>query len=303
MCEEPLLVYYCISQQWIDMYQEEKKPYYVQVYPKDIKVKIPHPQPSTVGGSRQNVFHFSDSSRRRLLHVCRNSGHHIKSQFCLTYHEAWPLDGKEVKANLNHFLTCFKRAFGNDSKYLWVLEFQKRGAPHIHFFSDLEPCRERQRTLTDIWVVTVLGLDADSSAYKFHNHSSNFFSWNMRSGKYLSKEYLEKSVQKGVPENFQNVGRFWGHSRNMKPGFLIINPDDLPGLKQEIKSAVRTVTKAHEKLSCRIARACRDAYRERCRIVSKRKPIKKRNLRAKIKSYTVPLLSGAFMTILNSYLF
>ena len=285
------------------MCQEEKKPYYVQVYHKDIKVKIPHPQPSTIGGSRQNIFQFSDSSRRRLLHVCRNSGHHIKSQFCLTYHEVWPRDGKEVKAKLNHFLICLKRSFGADLKYLWVLEFQRRGAPHIHFFSDLEPSRENQRTLTDIWVVRVLGLSADSSAYKFHGHPTNFFAWSMRSGKYLSKEYLEKSVQKGVPENFHNVGRFWGHSRSMKPDFFFIDPCNLPGLRKEIKSAVRTVTKAYEKLSCRAARACRDAYRERCRIVGKRNPIKKRNLRAKIRSYTVPLLSGAFMIILNSHLF
>ena len=116
------------------MEREEKKPYYVQVFHKDIKVKVPYPQPSTVGGPRQNIFQFSDSSRRRLLHVCRNSGHHIKSQYCLTYHETWPQDGKEVKAKLNHFITCYKRAFGADSKYLWVLEFQRRGAPHIHFF-------------------------------------------------------------------------------------------------------------------------------------------------------------------------
>lgn len=285
------------------MEHEEKKPYYVQVYHKDIKVKIPHPQPSTVGGPRQNIFQFSDSSRRRLLHVCRNSGHYIKSQFCLTYHETWPRDGKEVKAKLNHFITCYKRAFGADSKYLWVLEFQKRGAPHIHFFSGLNPDPEHRRILANIWVVTVLGLSADSLAYKFHSHPSNFFAWSMKSGKYLSKEYLQKSIQKGVPENFQNVGRFWGHSRNMKPDFFFIDPENLPGLRQEIKSAVRTVTKAHEKLSCRAARACRDAYRERHRIFSKRNPIKKRNLRAKIRSYTVPLLSGAFMTILNSYLF
>ena len=285
------------------MDREEKKAYYLQVYNKDLKVKVPYPQPSTVPSSRQNIFQFSDSSRRRLLHVCRNSGHHINSQFCLTYHEAWPSDGKEVKAKLNHFLICCKRAFGADLKYLWVLEFQKRGAPHIHFFSDLEPNRENQSILADIWVVTVLGLSADSSAYKFHVHPNNFFAWNMRSGKYLSKEYLEKSVQKGVPEDFRNVGRFWGHSRSMKPDFFIIDPYNLPGLLQEIKSAVRTVTKAHEKLSCRAARACRDAYRKRHRIVGKRNPIKKRNLRSKLESYTVPLFSGAFMTILNSYLF
>lgn len=285
------------------MEREEKKPYYLQVFYRDIKVKFLHPQPSTVPGPRQNIFQFSDSSRRGLLHICRNSGHHIKSQYCLTYHEIWPQDGKEVKAKLNHFITCFKRAFGNDSKYLWILEFQKRGAPHIHFFSDLEPDSEHRRILANIWVVTVLGLSADSSTYKFHNHPSNFFAWSMKSGKYLSKEYLEKAFQKGVPENFHNVGRFWGNSRNMKPDFFIINPDDLPGVRQEIKSAIRIITKAHEKLSCRAARAYRDAYRKRLRIVGKRNPIKKRNLRSKLKSYTIPLLSGAFMTILNSHLF
>lgn len=281
--------------------QVEKKPFYLKVYHKDLQVKVPFPSAS-FGALRQDIFQFSDASRRRLLHVCRNSGHHIKSQYCLTYHEFWPSDGKVVKANLNHFITVFKRIFGREAKYLWVLEFQKRGAPHIHFFSDLAPDRELQHIITNIWVLTVLGLQEDSSIYRFHNHPANFFAWNMKSGKYLSKEYLEKSIQKGVPEDFQNVGRFWGHSRNMKPEFLMVDPECLPGVKHEIKAAVRQVTKAHERISCTIARNCRDMLRQRGKIEGKRKPIKKRNLRAKIKSYTVPLLSGAFMTILNSIL-
>ena len=32
----------------------------------------------------------------------------------------------------------------------------------------------------------------------------------------------------------------------MKPDFFIIDPHNLPGLLQEIKSSVRAVTKAHE---------------------------------------------------------
>lgn len=286
-----------------DSLQEEKKPFYLKVFSKDVQVKVPWPSPPPKGGLRSSVFEFSNASRRRLLHVCRNSGHLIKSQFCLTYHELWPNDGKVVKANLNHFLTVLKRLAG-DIHYLWVLEFQQRGAPHIHFFSDIEATPEWRRILSNAWVLTVLGQSSDASMLKFHDHPGNFFPWNMKSGSYLSKEYIQKSVQKDVPENFHNVGRFWGCSRNMIPCFEMVEPDMISNLKPEIVKAVRVITRAHEKLSVRIARACQEKRRKRVALdQTPIKPIKKRNLRSKIRSYTVPLMAACFTTLFNAAIF
>lgn len=283
--------------------QEEKKPFFLQVYHKDLKVKVPFPQPPPKGGARQKIFEFSDASKRRLLHVCRNSGHLIKSQFLLTYHEFWPEDGKRVKAQLNHFITVVKNRFGRDLSYLWCLEFQDRGAPHIHFYSGIDPSSEAGILLANIWALTVLRLQEDSPLYRFHSHPSNFMPWNMKSGSYLAKEYLAKAQQKSVPEEFQNVGRFWGNSRNMIPPFTIIDPETLPGIRHEIKKAVRQITKAYERISTDFARVCRDKIRHIKGIEGKRKPIKRRNYRAKFRSYTVPLLSGAFAILFNTALF
>ncbi len=251
------------------------EPYCLHVYNKDVVVKKSHPAPANAKrGNREKIFEFSASSRRRLLFVCRNSGNHIKSQFCLTYHDVWPDDGKEVKKHLNHFLTLLRRQFPG-VHYLWVFEFQERGAPHIHLFSSLPPTEDNRMMLAHNWSRIVGGTE---SHLRFHCHKRNMIRWNMRSGKYLTKEYLAKSVQKGVPANFQNVGRFWGCSRNMKPEFQVVAPDDV----LEFKKIVRTISKKYE------------------RTVASYKG-KRVNFRRRVRSFTVPLASTAFFILANHY--
>lgn len=215
-----------------------------------LKVVRPSRTATPKPGIRQKIFEFSDSSRRHLLEVCRESGHKIRSQFCLTYHTDFPLDGREVKADVARFERQVKRCFGQDTPMLWVLEFQKRGAPHIHFFSDIEPNPFNRRTLSILWVKHALGYtqSLDIPTFRFHDHVKNFQGWTMKSGQYLVKEYINKIEQKEVPENFQNVGRFWAATRNMKPDYEIISPMDNPIWDECIKRAIRAASRYQEKV-------------------------------------------------------
>jgi len=112
------------------------RPNRVEVYKTDIKVKKPCIVKRKGGGERKNIEFFSAASRRRLLFLCRNSGYKIKSQFVLTYHNLAPLDGALVKKQLNTFLVSLRKRYRGVG-YIWVLEFQKRGAPHFHVVAHL----------------------------------------------------------------------------------------------------------------------------------------------------------------------
>lgn len=82
----------------------------------------------------------------------------------------------------------------------------------------------------------------------FNEHPKNFHPWEMKNGSYLAKEYIAKSVQKEVPEAFHSVGRFWGHSFNMKPDFLTVDPLDQTEAFQDLyHQAIRIITRAYEK--------------------------------------------------------
>lgn len=210
------------------------------------------------------------------MFVARNSGHFIKSQLCLTYHFALPDDGSRVKAQLNVFLTRLRK-YRPGVHYLWVLEFQERGFPHFHLFTDIPPEDHEFRLWAAYAWNGILGESEEN--LKFQIHPKNFLPWNMKSGKYLVKQYLAKVAQKQVPENYHNVGRFWGNSRNMKPVSGLV----IPGEDCSYKT-----------------------YKKACRIVAKRyeKRIKKyvrKNLRNKVQTISLPSLSTIFIQLIQYF--
>jgi len=82
---------------------------------------------------RSEIFQFSENSRRRLRFVALNAWPKLVSQFCLTYHHNFPSDGETVKSHFHRFRSAARKVLGI-SDYLWILEFQLRGAPHFHLF-------------------------------------------------------------------------------------------------------------------------------------------------------------------------
>jgi len=158
------------------------------------------------------------------------------------------MNGRELKADLNNFLTQLRylaKKEGRKIYYLWVLEFQKRGAPHFHLLLSVPPDRKLQFQIAKIWHRIAGHGSADHLAW--HLRPGNFLNWDTRPG-YLTK-YLEKADQKNVPYEFEEIGRFWGASRNLIEAPRDIETADLLRLlsPDEIKSIVRWIGKWHER--------------------------------------------------------
>lgn len=202
-----LLVYSRISQESENFYRNFKG---FEVYPASLKVLKNFTRPGQSGGLRSEISSFSDCAKKRLRFRILNSAYDFKSQYCLTYHENVPKNGRDVKKQLNTFLQYVRDNF--DAKYLWILEFQtSRKAPHFHVFFTVEPNPLMRRKLAIAWN----RITKESKQHlKFHKNRKNFIPWEMKRGGYLTK-YLDKSNQKLVPEHFLSVGRFWGSSRGL----------------------------------------------------------------------------------------
>jgi len=211
------LVSSCISQQ--DRFE---------VFPVSVRVKRscpgnPQPAPDRSGS---NINSFSAHSRRRLRFRAINSSPALISQFGLTYHNEWPDDGRISKRHLNAWLMALRRILP-EAGYLWILEFQKRNAPHYHVFLTVPPDEEARLKLAAAWC-RITSPD-DPAALRFHQDRRNWIDWDMGNGSYLCK-YLDKEAQKFVPEGYANYGRFWGNSRGLEAEPVSIPLDDLDQL-------------------------------------------------------------------------
>jgi hypothetical protein len=88
----------------------------------------------------------------------------------------------------------------------WFLEFQERGAPHYHLFTTNYFPKE---FVSRRWYEIVNSEDsrhlaAGTRCEKLERGRSGLISY--------ATKYACKQIQKVVPENYENVGRFWGVS-------------------------------------------------------------------------------------------
>jgi len=155
------------------------------------------------------------------------------SMITLTYGRSYPLDGRITKMHLNRFLTGYRRKFYGS--YFWFIEFQKRGAPHFHVFSQVRsPSSGHRRRMSRLWCSSQgykkgwMGyysrLDSRSTraggadVFTVNRRPEHWESFKSADGaiRYAAK-YSLKMEQKEVPLGYANVGRFWGCSRELKP--------------------------------------------------------------------------------------
>jgi hypothetical protein len=138
--------------------------------------------------------------------------------FCLSYPAAFPTDGRQVKADLNRWLTWFRRRV-KGVPYFWFLEFQERGAPHVHIYLSAKDNELPHREMATAWAGFISGDDRDTwdKVFTVHSHAKQLQNFRTRDGyiRYAAK-YALKTRQKSVPVAYQNVGRFWGASRAVK---------------------------------------------------------------------------------------
>lgn len=169
------------------------------------------------GGRRGPIAAFSESSRRRLEFVAANCCARFRTLVTLTYHapvEAWENDAernrrivKRSKRDLNRFLARMRREM---SAYLWIQEFQKRGAIHYHLLCEGELSPERCAV---VWTRATDELD-DVDALR-HAVRVEAVAGQRQVRSYLGR-YLGKQRQKLLPPGVRGAGRWWGRSRGLE---------------------------------------------------------------------------------------
>jgi hypothetical protein len=210
----------------------------VEVYKQDAVVRREGWPNEVPKSRRREVKEFTEASRKRLAFVAQNTEVHFRNMITLTYPKEFPCDGKTVKGHLNRFLTWLRRDTGGCS-YLWFLEFQARGAPHIHVLTDTpyprrnaDAYRRLRFRVSATWY-RVVG-SGDSKHLAAGTRTERIRKQD-GAARYATK-YAFKMKQKRVPEGYRNVGRFWGASRDVKPepqGFVRCTEDDIRGAIEE----------------------------------------------------------------------
>lgn len=220
----------------------------VHIYNTSLEV-IREARNQTIGGngSRDNnqplpkrgkIKQLSRKSLSRLAFLARETTVKMRSLLTLTYGDPYPNSGAYVKMHLNYFLTSLRKNYPA-VEYLWFLEFQKRGAPHIHLCLNFEPSDLDRHAAAFVWAegvsrrwepMSLLGGETPKrlfdNMFKVHTHQSQWANVKKVDGvaRYVTK-YASKPEQKLVPLEFQDVGRFWGASKGLKPKPIVSNVD------------------------------------------------------------------------------
>lgn len=212
---------------------EEIDPWYssVTVYKQDVVVRTKFIDHSKVKikGKRGRIKALSVEARKRFkLHLRNIKEGSLNLFVTLTYGAYYPTDGKEVKKHLKSMRDWMLKQ--GVRMGVWFLEFQKRGAPHFHFFI------EGNYTLSSAKVAAAWARrikkylptqEAKDKLIAVHQG-------NVKNGRpcveyvkkphalsYYSTKYATKAHQKEVPDDYQNVGRFWGYWGDAKPSFQV----------------------------------------------------------------------------------
>lgn len=162
---------------------------------------------------RGKIVRMTEQSKSRMVAALQDLLPSYRFMGTLTVGADWDRDGSAFKALLDRFFVWFlaamRRASGNpvEDSVFWFLEFQARGAPHVHFFyttrvpwesaakkwADLLGCQKLFRTATRFETLrSGKGRSARGGAIAY------------------ARKYARKSEQKEVPEDYRSVGRFWG---------------------------------------------------------------------------------------------
>jgi hypothetical protein len=208
----------------------------ILVYASDTVVRRYGRKNKHLPGKRREVKEFSLPARKRLAFVAANTQIDFTAMITLTYPEDFPHNGKLVKGHRKRFLQWLSMERFPGCSYLWFIEFQRRGAPHFHILFTERVGGQRQfRALQ--WEV----------AHKWHNIIKSGLDGlragtrteRLRSpegGRHYAVKYAQKMKQKIVPAAYENVGRFYGYSRDVKPRPIMeyaLNWEELKGILGE----------------------------------------------------------------------
>ncbi len=160
------------------------------------------------GGNSTKVKDFNPRTARRMgLHLSE-FGHLYEKEITLTWPREFPADGMVVREKRLKMLRKLKK-YGVE-EYTWALEFQERGAPHIHILVDKYV---DLKWLSRTWYEIVGSgdprhLKAGTRVEKIRDITQT---------RIYMCSYAKKKEQKELPAGYTNCGRFWDSNRSVKP--------------------------------------------------------------------------------------
>jgi len=205
--------------------------YKIIVYNNLIKIESKHKNPSNPGNCKnieRKIKTFSENSRRNLSkHLCkiRFDSYNERWFVTLTFHNEIPNSQSTMKKIIDKFNKRLHRVnFFLD--YVWKLEYQKRGAPHLHYLL-LFPKRLSYKSRTQLasiiqraWIECVGDND---ELFKRLSVNIRQVGNNNKTVNYLMK-YIDKLDDE---THEHNLGRFWAISKGLIQNPLrVINCDE-----------------------------------------------------------------------------
>lgn len=182
--------------------------------------------------TRGKISGWSKRSWSKLAFLVRSTRVRFKSFLTLTYGETMPTTVEQSKKDLNRFLTKLRKG-RKGFEYVWVLEFQERGAPHYHLLLTFAPEMAGDRKmLAAQWCDSIrpeLHSLERGKVLSVHNHKKAWVVMDDPVGaKMYILNYATKLAQKKCPERYWTTGRYWGASRGVKhsPGRTVALNDE-----------------------------------------------------------------------------
>lgn len=178
---------------------------------------------------RSNIVGMSKKSLIRLMFVMQCTSVELGTMLTLTYPKIFPKSGQTVKKDINVIAQKIRRLGWS---YVWFLEFQERGAPHVHFLLSPDVVTPYMRADFGLFWTTRIatsdwwqrGCKEDDyvkevlKMARVNCHDLTFLPMDKKDGaKRYATKYAAKEKQKQVPAMFESVGRFWGMSRDVSP--------------------------------------------------------------------------------------
>lgn len=228
-----------VCQLEINPSKPKRKKIQLEIYDNDAKIiiedEVKIKKPRKGGGLRKSITKFSKKSSKNLKFHMNNSKVKFSNMITLTYPNEYSNNGTEIKYHLNRFTKFLKL---KKCEYTWIIEFQNRGAPHFHLITD---------TYIDKKEVSKVWYDIVGSGDERHLGAGTKCE-RLRLGRVGAKsyvrKYINKSDQKEVPEEYKNVGRFWGHSdTEYNKESIEIDQEDCINIKAKYELFLRNVIK------------------------------------------------------------
>lgn len=191
-----------------------------------------------VGGKREAITERSGKSRKKLSFTVANTETKIVGMIVLTWRTA-PMDGKIVKRQLGDLFDAMRRQWGKSIEWLWWMEFQKRGAVHVHIITagsihdDLQTvqrvrrgklrnvfCGEQADWIGQKWLKIIKADKCEKSQAFTRGGIWEKFDKPDGAARYTAKDAW-KPHQTTIPKQYQNVGAWWHRSRGFKTPEMI----------------------------------------------------------------------------------